>query len=370
MASSAEPDPLKESGRYERVQSLGKGAFGFVQLGRKLQNNELAAIKFLKRGDVNKYVESEILNHSMLRHPHVIQFKEVFLTADYICIAMEYATGGSLFSYVQSQARLKEAVARWFFQQLVIGVDYCHKRGVANRDIKLENTLLQKVDGLPLPLLKICDFGYSKADMRSAAKSKVGTLTYMAPEVLVNRDGKYDGKVADIWSCGVMLYVMFYGRYPFEVPAGAAMPKATEILSMLDNMVRQKYELPAKVEVSEPGKDLLKKMLLPDPKERITLEDVMKHPWFTTNLPPEAPTMNESYLKAGFPPGHQAPDDIKRILDEAKGRRTTPSTSAASTSTAVGGGDDSYDSMVDSAINEDLKTHRSVELQKFVKTYR
>lgn len=109
----------------------------------------------------------------MLRHPHVIQFKEVFLTAEYICIAMEYATGGSLFQYVQQQARLKEAVARWFFQQLVIGVDYCHKRGVANRDIKLENTLLQKVDGLPLPLLKICDFGYSKADMRSAAKSKV-----------------------------------------------------------------------------------------------------------------------------------------------------------------------------------------------------
>jgi serine/threonine-protein kinase SRK2 len=68
---------------------------------------------------------------------------------------------------------LKEAVARWFFQQLVIGVDYCHKRGVANRDIKLENTLLQVVKGLPLPLLKICDFGYSKADFKSAAKSKV-----------------------------------------------------------------------------------------------------------------------------------------------------------------------------------------------------
>jgi hypothetical protein len=78
---------------------------------------------------------------SLLRHPHVIQFKEVFLTSEYICIAMEYATGGSLFHYVQKNTRLKEAVARWFFQQLIIGVDYCHKRGVANRDIKLVRTL-------------------------------------------------------------------------------------------------------------------------------------------------------------------------------------------------------------------------------------
>ncbi|KAG2499808.1 hypothetical protein HYH03_002104 [Edaphochlamys debaryana] len=369
-ASSAEPDPLKETGKYERVQSLGKGAFGFVQLGRNVQSGELAAIKFLKRGDVNKYVESEIVNHSVLRHPHVIQFKEVFLTSEYICIAMEYATGGSLFHYVQKQTRLKEAVARWFFQQLIIGVDYCHKRGVANRDIKLENTLLQKVNGLPLPLLKICDFGYSKADFKSAAKSKVGTLTYMAPEVLVNRDGKYDGKVADIWSCGVMLYVMFYGRYPFETPAGSAMPKATEILAMLDNMVRQRYELSPHVEISEPGKDLLRRMLLPDPKARITLEDVMTHTWFTTNLPPEAASMNESYLKAGFPAGHQSPDDIKRIIEEAKGRAAPRPAGAVPGAAPGAAGEESYDSLMDSAINEDLREHRSAELQQFVKTYR
>ncbi len=83
------------------------------------------------------------MNHRMLRHPHVIEFKEVFLTSEYICIAMEYASGGSLFTYVQRAVRLKEAAARWFFQQLIIGLDYCHRRGVVNRDIKLENTLLQ-----------------------------------------------------------------------------------------------------------------------------------------------------------------------------------------------------------------------------------
>ncbi len=176
-----EPDPLQEiQPRYQKIQTLGKGSFGFVQLARNA-SGEMVAVKLLKRGDVNKYVEAEIVNHSLLRHPHVIQFKEVFLTSEYICIAMEYATGGSLFHYVQKQGRLKEAVARWFFQQLIIGADYCHKRGVANRDIKLENTLLQVVKGLPLPLLKICDFGYSKADFKSAAKSKVSASAVRLP---------------------------------------------------------------------------------------------------------------------------------------------------------------------------------------------
>jgi serine/threonine-protein kinase SRK2 len=209
----AEPTPLNEQTKYQYVSTLGKGAFGFVQLAKNthIESQELVAIKFLRRTDVNKYVEAEIVNHSLLRHPHVIHFKEVFLTRQYICIVMELASGGSLFHYVQKQGRLKEAVARWFFQQLMVGVDYCHKRGVANRDIKLENTLLQVGGGgparararparaprqppcpcrcprqaqrprthlqivpkLPLPLLKICDFGYSKADFKSAAKSKV-----------------------------------------------------------------------------------------------------------------------------------------------------------------------------------------------------
>lgn len=79
MSQQSEPDVLKETGRYEKVQSLGKGSFGFVQLARSVCNHELAAVKFLKRGDINKYVEGEIVNHSLLRHPHVIQFKEVRL---------------------------------------------------------------------------------------------------------------------------------------------------------------------------------------------------------------------------------------------------------------------------------------------------
>lgn len=86
---------------------------------------------------------------------------------------MEYCNGGSLFNTVRTQRRLKESMARWFFQQLILAVDYTHRRGVANRDIKLENLLLHVEEGLPHPLVKMCDFGYSKADFRSAAKSQV-----------------------------------------------------------------------------------------------------------------------------------------------------------------------------------------------------
>ena len=98
-----------------------------------------------------------------------------------------------------------------------MGLDYCHKSGVVNRDIKLENTLLDKS---PRPLVKLCDFGYSKSEkFQSAPGSRVGTPAYLAPEVILTTKGKtYDGKPADVWSCGVMLYVMLVGAYPFERP--------------------------------------------------------------------------------------------------------------------------------------------------------
>ncbi|MEW5305611.1 MAG: hypothetical protein WDW38_008094 [Sanguina aurantia] len=315
MAPQKEIDPFAETGRYIKIDKLGQGNFGTVVLARNLTTGELVACKLLKRTDMNKYVEGEIINHSLLRHPHVIQFKEVFLTPESIVIVMEHASGGSLFSYVQRLGRLREGVARWFFQQLVLGLDYCHKRGVANRDIKLENTLLQEVQDLPLPLLKICDFGLSKADSRSSAKSKVGTYTYMAPEVMDNRDGgKYNGKVADIWSSGIMLYVMLVGSYPFKISES---PGPREVVQMLERMEAQHYTIPTNVGLSPEVCALLKRMLLPDPSKRISIDQVVQDPWFTTNLPPDAVRMNSKYLSAPFAAGYQTPEAIRAVLDSA-----------------------------------------------------
>lgn len=295
------------------MDRLGQGTFGFVQLAENVEDGQSVAIKFIKRTSLNKYVENEILNHSRLRHPHVIQFREVFLTDHHICIVMEYANNGSLFHYVQQHERLAEKIARWFFQQLVIAVDYCHKKGVANRDIKLENTLLQLMPTVPLPLIKVCDFGYSKAEFESAAKSKVGTLTYMAPEVLTNSES-YDGKMADIWSCGVMLFIMLCGKYPFGCTRPNHISTAADMFQMLQRMQRSEYYIPQDVYLTDECRDILSQLLNPAPTKRITTEGILTHPWFQLNLPEKALEMNKSYLQMGPADCQQRPEEVRRVV--------------------------------------------------------
>ncbi|GAX72676.1 hypothetical protein CEUSTIGMA_g132.t1 [Chlamydomonas eustigma] len=356
MAPQLQRDPLEGNQKYQKIQSLSSGAFGFVHLYRNNLTGEPTAIKFLERGEeVTRYVESEVLNHRILRHPHVIEFKEVFLTPEFICIAMEYASGGNLFSYVKQAIRLKEAAARWFFQQLIIGLDYCHRMGVVNRDIKLENTLLQKVTGLPLPLLKVCDFGYSKSQSLSAPKSKVGTMAYMAPEVISNA-GRYDGKLADIWSCGVMLYVMLFGRYPFDAPpqptpsgqGAAANPQDLRAKYMTPLILAAKWAPPPDVPVTPPCLDLLNHLLVADPVKRLTMAQIQSHPWFLANLPKDALAMNDDCLANTDYSGVQTVEDIKQIM------LTAQSTPNRFTFNNTDDHDQDYqDMMIDATIREE-----------------
>ncbi|CAN6300102.1 unnamed protein product [Urochloa humidicola] len=201
--------------RYEALKELGAGNFGVARLVRDKRTKELVAVKYIERGKkIDENVQREIINHQSLRHPNIVRFKEVCLTPTHLAIVMEYAAGGELFEKICSAGRFSEDESRYFFQQLISGVSYCHSMEICHRDLKLENTLL---DGSPTPRVKICDFGYSKpALLHSKPKSTVGTPAYIAPEVLSRKE--YDGKVADVWSCGVTLYVMLVGSYPFEDP--------------------------------------------------------------------------------------------------------------------------------------------------------
>ncbi|XLU64530.1 hypothetical protein S245_023739, partial [Arachis hypogaea] len=150
--------------------------------------NELVAIKYIERGDkIDENVRREIINHRSLRHPNIVRFKKVILTPTHLSIVMEYAAGGELFERASSSNNLSQGLA-------IVMQWYQH---VCHRELKLENTLL---DGM----------------LHSQPKSKVGTPAYIAPEVLLRKE--YDGKIADVWSCGLTLYVMLVGSYPFQDP--------------------------------------------------------------------------------------------------------------------------------------------------------
>uniref|UniRef100_A0A7N2L2F7 ATP phosphoribosyltransferase n=1 Tax=Quercus lobata TaxID=97700 RepID=A0A7N2L2F7_QUELO len=211
--------------KYKQVEYLGYESIGEVWLVENKKTTELFAMKCFKRGhQIDKYLAREIIIQKSLYHPNVIQFKE----------------------------------ARYYFQQLISGVFYCHTKGMCHRDLKPENILL---DGSDLPCLKICDIGFSKQyRMHSKLKSAIGTPQYSAPEVCSR---EYDGKLADLWSCGVILYTMLVGGTPKETNACP-------------------FSLPDSL--SPDSKDLLARMLVVDPRKRIAIEEIMKHRWFKKKL--------------------------------------------------------------------------------------
>jgi serine/threonine-protein kinase SRK2 len=270
------------SSRYEPAHGgkvLGAGNFGTAKLMRSVATGELVAIKYIERGDkIDENVKRELTNHRLLTHPNVVRFVEVLLTERHLAIVMEYAAGGELFDRILSKGKFSEDEARYFFQQLISGVGHCHAKGVAHRDLKLENTLL---DGGAVPRLKICDFGYSKNSLiDSDPKSTVGTPAYIAPEVLDRK--AYDGKSADVWSCGVTLYVMLCGRYPFEDRR-----EPRNIRSTFQKIKSCDYAIPSNVHISAACLDLIQRIFVVDVSKRIDIAGIRAHPWFTTNLPRE-----------------------------------------------------------------------------------
>ncbi|XP_076912080.1 serine/threonine-protein kinase SAPK3-like [Bidens hawaiensis] len=297
--------------KYELLKELGAGNFGVARLVRDKKTKELFAVKYIERGKkIDENVQREIINHRSLRHPNIVRFKEVLLTRTQLAIVMEYAAGGELFSKITSAGRFSEDEARFFFQQLLSGVSYCHSMEICHRDLKLENTLL---DGSPTPRLKICDFGYSKSGLlHSQPKSTVGTPAYIAPEVLSRKE--YDGKIADVWSCGVTLYVMLVGAYPFEDPEDPRNFRKT-----IGRIVSVQYSIPDYVRVSADCRHLLSHIFVANPSKRITIAEIKKHPWFLKNMPKDLIEGEKTnYENANRDQTLQSVDEINRIIQEAK----------------------------------------------------
>ncbi|XP_031482692.1 serine/threonine-protein kinase SAPK10-like [Nymphaea colorata] len=299
---------MHDSDRYELVRDIGSGNFGIARLMRDKQSKELVAVKYIERGEkIDENVKREIINHRSLRHPNIVRFKEVILTPTHLAIVMEYAAGGELFERICNAGRFSEDEARFFFQQLISGVSYCHSMQVCHRDLKLENTLL---DGSAAPRLKICDFGYSKSSvLHSQPKSTVGTPAYIAPEILLNKH--YDGEIADVWSCGVTLFVMLVGAYPFEDPAEPKNFKKT-----IQRIVNVQYAIPENIQISPECRNLISRIFVPTPATRITIPEIQYHEWFLKNLPEDLMQENTMNFEEPDQP-MQSVDEIMQILAEA-----------------------------------------------------
>jgi len=222
---------------------------------------------------------------------------------------MEFVGGGNLQQWVERNRRLPEWQSRCFFQQITLALHYIHKAlGIAHRDIKLGNILLNA--RYQVPILKLCDFGYSKNSwLGSVPKTRVGTAAYISPEVAraSTHTAGYDTEKADVWSTGVTLYCMLAGHYPFS--HGGQDVHLRRIKELTDADVAE--ALLRVPDASPACINLLRKMLVIDPRQRISLEGIMADPWFRQFLP------DLSKLTSSPPKEVQSEEEVLRVLAEA-----------------------------------------------------
>lgn len=258
---------------YKLGKTLGIGAFGKVKIAEHTLTGHKVAIKILNRRkirnlDMEEKVRREIKILRLFMHPHIIRLYEVIETPADIYVVTEYVKSGELFDYIVEKGRLQEDEARKFFQQIISGVEYCHRNMVVHRDLKPENLLLDSKCNV-----KIADFGLSNV-MRDGhfLKTSCGSPNYAAPEVI---SGKlYAGPEVDVWSCGVILYALLCGTLPFD---------DENIPNLFKKIKGGIYTLPS--HLSPSARDLIPRMLIVDPMKRVTIPEIRQHPWFQVHLP-------------------------------------------------------------------------------------
>ncbi|GLU21404.1 hypothetical protein SLE2022_375460 [Rubroshorea leprosula] len=264
---------------YRFLKTLGSGSFGEVVLAEDMMTGNNVAIKIIDSQHNEIEINREIQIMKVLgMHPNIIRLEEEIHTKNHTYIVMEYAENGDLLSYLLKQkngrCQLSEGEARKIFRQIICGLNHCHGNMIVHRDLKLENVLLgSRCD------VKIADFGLSKMLRYHRLRESVGSLPYAAPEVL---SGKFYAFEADIWSCGVILYALLCGDFPFGQDIGP-----DELMKMEAGI----YNLPE--HLSFGAKDLIRKMLRFDQVDRITIPEILQHSWLQLQpqyLPPTLPT--------------------------------------------------------------------------------
>lgn len=225
----------------------------------------------------------EIDIHLGLEHPNVIFLKEYFEEADKVYLIMELLEGGELLEAVLEKGHYSEDDARICFVQIMKGIMYLHNRGIVHRDLKLENLLL--VAPKDISQIKIADFGLAKNAAANAMTTVCGTPQYVAPEVIRGGRNVQYGPACDLWSMGVILFILLGGYPPFY---DESEPR------LFDKIRKGKYDFNDKVwtAISPEAKDLIKGLLVVDPSKRLTCEQVMAHPWITAGTKPHPEKAN------------------------------------------------------------------------------
>ena len=260
---------------YRMKSDIGEGNFGKVKLAIFEPTGEEFAIKILNKKKISKMKnkmqrENEIL--TKLNHINVVFVYKIIETEKNIYIIQEYCKLGELFDYIVRKEKLKEKEASVFFYQLINGVEYIHSKGIAHRDLKPENLLLTEDK-----VLKIIDFGLChEFNENEFLKTKCGSPSYAAPEIISMPN--YDGFKIDIWCCGIILYAMLCGYLPFEGDSESENESDGDNAELFKNILECEPELPDSL--SNISKDLITKILNPIPEERISIENIKKHPFY------------------------------------------------------------------------------------------
>ena len=251
---------------------LGRGAYGEVRKAIHLATNESRAVKIIYKQDCNTEDQQKIFKEinvlRQLDHPNIVKIYEYFHTDKFIFIVMELVSGGELFDKIVEAKSLSERQAAHYAEQIFSAVSYMHSQGYVHRDIKPENVLCEGT------MVKLVDFGTSREyDHQKKMKATHGTPYYIAPEVLQH---SYDER-CDVWSCGVILYILLTGIPPFNGT------NDDEILAQVQKG-KASFDIPEFKGISDSVIDLLQKMLTLNPKKRPTMQEVLLHRWFKEAL--------------------------------------------------------------------------------------
>jgi len=269
-------------GNFILGKTLGSGTTGKVKLAFHKETGAKVAIKIFKKdmlttnSNLFKKVEREIAVMKILDHPNVMKLYDVYESSKYLFLVLEYVEGGELFDYLIKKGKLDQDESKEFFHQIVSGLEYCHSHYICHRDLKPENILLTNDK-----TIKLADFGMaSLMKGNQFLQTSCGSPHYASPEVIMGV--KYDGRKADIWSCGVILFALQTGKLPFD---------DDNISRLLGKVKTGIFSMPTFL--PKDSKDLISKMLTVDPNKRITIAEIKQHPWFTSYFNPHLTPAND-----------------------------------------------------------------------------